>query len=81
MDNFDILIVPLIVGILEVVKKFDIDKKFIPIASILIGVVFSFLKNGFSTDTILVGNTILVGIGYGLSACGLYSGTKNAIEK
>ncbi|MEB3428884.1 phage holin family protein [Citroniella saccharovorans] len=75
MDNFDILIVPLIVGILEVVKKFDIDKKFIPLASILIGVVFSFLKNGFSTDT------ILVGIGYGLSACGLYSGTKNAIEK
>ena len=40
MSNFDILIVPLIVGILEVVKKFDIDKKFIQLASILIGVVF-----------------------------------------
>lgn len=68
MSNFDTLIVPLIVRILEVVKKFDIDKKFIPLASILIGVVF--LKNGFSSDK------ILVGIGYGLSACGLYSGTK-----
>lgn len=70
-DTTNILIVPLIIGLLEVIKKADVvNTKYIPLISILIGGILGVTVNGINT------NGILLGITYGLSATGLYTSVK-----
>ncbi len=59
------------VGLVEVVKKTGLNIRFVPLASVIVGVGVAFLF----THTI---NAAIAGIGImiGLSACGLYSGVK-----
>lgn len=56
---------PLVVGLLELAKKY-IDKKYVPILSIPLGILFVVAVSGFSIPT------VLTGIALGLTACGLY---------
>ena len=76
MEIYDIAIVPLIVGLVELVKKLGLPSKFCPVVGVVLGVVIGIVY--ISPTDITKG--ILVGASLGLSAVGLYSGTKNTKE-
>lgn len=77
MEYAGIAIIPLLIGILEVFKKVGLKEKYIPIFSVVLGM---FIGIGlFGNGDIKVG--LVQGIFIGLSAVGLYSGTKNTLER
>jgi len=76
MEVYDIAIVPFILGIVELVKKLGLPSKFCPIVGVVLGIVIGIVY--ISPADITKG--ILVGASLGLSAVGLYSGTKNTKE-
>lgn len=76
MEVYDIAIVPLIVGLVELVKKLGLPSKFCPIVGVVLGVVIGMVYVS-PTD---IAKGVLVGASLGLSAVGLYSGTKNTKE-
>lgn len=77
MDDFiQLLPIPVVAGLVEIVKGLKIDSRYAPIASIVIGIAVSFL---FGWDQWQWG--VLNGIVYGLSASGLYSGTRALLDK
>lgn len=67
-------LIPLLVGLVEAVKKVGLPSKFAPLVSIALGLVFGLLLFPFPTQA------ILLGIAFGLSASGLYSGGKALLE-
>jgi len=67
-------LIPIILGITEVGKRLGIPTQYSPLIAILIGVVFAGLISGFDVES------ILQGIVYGLSASGLWSGTKSILS-
>lgn len=70
-DTTNILMVPLIIGLLEVIKRADVvNSKYIPLISVLIGGILGISVNGVNVDGVLLGIT------YGLSAVGLYTSVK-----
>jgi len=76
MQVYDVLIVPFIVGVVELVKKLGLPSKFCPVVSVILGVIIGLVY--ISPNDIAQG--VLVGASLGLSAVGLYSGTKNTKE-
>ncbi|OAK72698.1 hypothetical protein [Lederbergia galactosidilytica] len=75
-EIYDVVLIPLIVGIVQLFKQVGVNKKILPFISLVLGIVVGVvyvaemdLKQG-----------ILVGAMLGLSASGLYSGAKNIIE-
>jgi hypothetical protein len=76
--------VPIVVAIVQLFKMVGsntVMTKFAPFISLGAGILIAFLTNG---DTVGIGDNLLQGIIYGLSASGLYSGTKataHAIKK
>ena len=77
MEYANVVIVPLLIGILEVFKRLGLDKKYVPILSLILGIGLGITL--FSEGDPLKG--IVQGSFIGLSAVGLYSGTKNTMEK
>ncbi len=76
-DYVVLVLIPILVGLLQVVKAADkIDVKYIPILSVVGGLVIGFFFGELDTK----GNIIL-GLVIGLSAVGLFSSTKNVVEK
>ena len=75
----NVVLVPLLIGILEVFKKLGINEKYIPLISVFFGIVSGFAVNGFTSDKII--ENIYTGVAVGLSAVGLYSGAKNTLQK
>lgn len=76
-EYITLLLVPILMGLLEVIKRTEtLDKKFIPAASVLLGVLIGIVFTGFD-----IKEGIITGLFIGLSAVGLFSGTKNTIEK
>lgn len=74
----EVIIIALVTGLVEVLKRsLGLTSKYVPIASLVIGVAMAFLvmKTGSYTDH------LLVGLIYGLSASGLYSGGKSVLGK
>ena len=65
-----LILVPVIVGITQVVKAIGMDSRFAPLVSVILGVAGAFLISGIS------GGVAIGGIVAGLSACGLWSGVK-----
>jgi hypothetical protein len=71
-------IVPIVVALVQVAKQINLPAKYAPIMAIVFGVVMAFfLEGGLNTH---MGHTVLNGVIYGLSASGLYSGTKATSE-
>lgn len=68
--------VALIIALAEVAKNLGVNKKYIPLLDLVIGLIGSFFI--YSDLTIIY--RVLVGIALGLSACGLFSGIKNTYE-
>lgn len=71
MELYGIGLIPLIMGVSEVLKKAGINEKFIPIVDLILGIGAGFLLSSN------VKEAIVYGIFMGLSASGLYSGIKN----
>jgi len=69
--------IPVVIGIVEVLKKVGLKDKFAPIASIFLGIVLGILYGAEGE----IKKGVLQGIYFGLSASGLYSGTKNIVEE
>jgi uncharacterized membrane protein len=68
--------IAVVTGVTELVKQVGLDSKYAPVVSLLLGIGIAFL---FYTNDIA--QTILSGVIIGLSASGLYSGTKTIINK
>jgi len=66
------LLIPVVTGLVEIVKGAKVPNRFLPIVSIFFGLLLTFLLNDFN---------ILQGVIVGLSASGLYKGTKTLIGK
>ena len=76
MEVYDVVLIPLIVGITELCKRAGLPSKFAALLSLILGVVVGVIY--VAPGDILKG--ILLGASIGLGASGLYSGTKNTIE-
>ena len=74
MEFAGIGLVAIIVGLNEIIKKLGVNEKFIPVVSLVLGLGAGYLVG---TD---VKEIIVLGLMMGLSACGLYSGTKNVVQ-
>lgn len=75
-EIYDVLIVPLIIGLVAVAKKSGVPTKVLPVLSLAIGLVVGIIyaSNGDIKQGVLVGAML------GLSASGLYSGGKAVVE-
>jgi len=76
MEFSGIYIVGLIIGISEVFKKAGINNRYVPLFSLLLGIISGAFLLGED-----IKSGIVLGIFCGLSASGLYSGAKNTLEK
>jgi hypothetical protein len=65
----------LIIGVAELLKKVGVNAKFIPIVNVVLGLVAGIALN---PNDVMAG--VFTGLAVGLSAGGLYSGTKNVKE-
>ncbi|MHA6250904.1 hypothetical protein [Oceanobacillus sp. CAU 1775] len=76
-EIYGVALIPLIIGLVQLIKTTGLNKKYLPFISLVFGLVggIFFLYPG----DIRAG--IIVGLMLGLSASGLYSGTKNTLEK
>jgi len=73
-EFYSLVIIPIILGIVEVLKRSGLPIKYSPLASLLLGFFFGV----FFIDSFKEG--MIVGMMVGLSATGLYSGSKNLMK-
>jgi len=76
-EVYDVVLIPLILGIVELFKRAGVSKKVLPFIALVIGVAVGVI---YVADFDLK-QGILVGAMLGLSASGLYSSAKNTVEK
>lgn len=70
----------LVMGIAEMIKKLGCPSKYIPVIDLAFGVLGGVTVFGIELGYgVLKG--VMIGLAIGLSACGLFSGIKNLIEK
>jgi L-cystine uptake protein TcyP (sodium:dicarboxylate symporter family) len=76
-ELYDVVIIPLIMGIVEVFKRAGVSKKLLPFIALVIGIAIGvvYVTNFDWKQGVLVGAML------GLSASGLYSSSKNTFEK
>ena len=77
MEYAGIAIVPLIIGLSEVIKRIGFNQKFIPVVNLILGLAAGIFF--LNPEDLKAG--IIQGIFIGLSASGLYSGTKNIVQE
>lgn len=77
MDIYGVFIVPLIIGLVEIVKRAGLPSKWSPVFAVVLGLLAGMLLL-FPED---IRQGVVVGLALGLSATGLYSGTKNIHEE
>ena len=76
MEIYDIAIIPLIVGVTELVKRLGLPDKFAAVLSAVLGIVIGLVYVAPNDPA----KGVLVGLSMGLAASGLYSGVKNTME-
>ena len=72
--------VALIIGLAQLVKNLGLNTKYIPLVDVLLGLVSGLVVYGLEMKLGLL-RGFMIGLAIGLSACGLFSGIKNVIEK
>lgn len=72
--------VSLIIGLAEIIKGFGLEKRWIPLVDLGLGLASGIFVYGIAQGQGIL-NGIVLGIALGLSACGLFSGFKNVIGK
>ncbi len=73
-EFYSLVIIPMIIGIVEVLKRAGLPIKYSPLASLVLGLLFGL----FFIESFKEG--LIVGLMVGLSATGLYSGSKNLMK-
>ena len=68
---YDVALIPATMGLVDVAKRAGLPSKYAPIVSIAVGI-----SLGIATNIGNIQKGIFTGIAIGLSASGLYSGTK-----
>ena len=76
MEIYNVAIIPLIVGLVELAKKLGLPDKFAAVLSAILGVVIGLVYVAPDDPA----KAVLVGLSMGLAASGLYSGVKNTVE-
>ncbi|QUW23545.1 hypothetical protein JSQ81_08605 [Sporosarcina sp. Marseille-Q4063] len=76
-ELYDVVIIPLILGIVEMFKRAGVSKKLLPFIALVLGIAIGVV---YVTDFDWK-QGVLVGAMLGLSASGLYSSSKNTFEK
>ena len=71
-----LVLVPVVLGVVEVIKRLGVSSRFAAILSLILGVVAVYLANSF----VISGPLAIEGLVVGLSAAGLYSGVKKTLE-
>jgi hypothetical protein len=69
-----LILVPVILGVVQAIKIAGVASKWSALVAIALGAGFALALNGFEM------NSLLQGIAAGLSAAGLYSGTKATLK-
>ena len=69
------ILIPIILGVVEAVKRMGVPSKYSAAVAVVVGVGVSILLSGVTTVSIFVGVLL------GLSASGLWSGTKATFKK
>lgn len=77
-----VLAVPLIAGLVEGIKRMGLDAKWAFPLSIGLGLALSVGYEAVTVPNLAADwfNAVVLGLGFGLSASGLYSGVKKATE-
>ena len=71
-----LILVPVVLGVVQAIKiAFKVDSKWAPLISVISGVVGAYSLFPVAS----VGVSILQGLVVGLTACGLWSGTKTTV--
>ncbi|EGQ27886.1 hypothetical protein ABZ756_02415 [Mammaliicoccus sciuri] len=77
MEATDIVLIPVIIGLIELLKLYGLPKKLMPIFSLALGIgggMFYLFPNDWKSG-------VLSGLIMGLSASGLYSGSKTMVKR
>ncbi|KUO73607.1 MAG: hypothetical protein APF77_15420 [Clostridia bacterium BRH_c25] len=77
MNLNETVLIPIIMSIVEMVKGLGLPRKFSALVAVVVGVLLGI----FFVEPHCLRVGILKGIVYGLTASGLYSGTKNTFEQ
>lgn len=72
--------VALIIGLAELIKGLGLEKRWIPLVDLALGLTSGICIYGIAQGQGIL-NGIVLGIALGLSACGLFSGYKNLLGK
>ena len=70
----------LVIGLAELCKKCGLPSKWIPLVDVLLGLFGGIFVFGLEFNYGLL-KGVVIGLAIGLSACGLFSGIKNVLEK
>ena len=62
------ILVALVIGLTEALKRVGLPAKFLPIAAVLLGIAFAFLAKAGDTPIM----NLLTGLMIGLGSCGLF---------
>lgn len=76
LQVYGIAMIPVVLGLVEVMKRLGLPTKWAPLASLALGLVFSFFYLAPGEP----GKAILTGIVVGLGASGLWSGSKTTMQ-
>ena len=71
--------VAIIIALAELWKKLELPKRWIPLFDVGMGLIFGLV--GFFLGKTDLYTAIVIGLAEGLSACGLFSGTRNTLQK
>lgn len=76
MDSIQVAMIPIITGLCELGKQLGIPKRWIPLLSLVLGILFGVIYL-YPSDVL---RGVLEGLIIGLSSVGLYSGPKNLFQ-
>jgi uncharacterized membrane protein YGL010W len=74
-EVYNIAIIPLVLGLVELFKRAGVSAKYSPFVAVILGVLAGVFY--ISSD---IKEGVIIGLMLGLSASGLYSGTKNLVK-
>ena len=74
--NTQPILVPVVIGLVEVCKRLGIGERFAPVVALVFGIGFSC----FTSSSVSVVERILDGVVLALSSVGLYSGVRAVIK-
>ncbi len=77
MEAYDIAIVPVIIALVELMKRVGLPARIAPVAALILGVIGGIIY--VSPGDLAQG--VFVGLTMGLAASGLWSGAKNTLGK